>query len=591
LSDIFVSYSRADRARVAPLVKAIEAEGWSVWWDPEITPGEEFDSLISRELEGARSLIVVWTPNSVDSRWVRGEARDAADRGVLVPVRFDNAKLPIDFRALHTTDLDGWNEDASGPAFKSLRKALETLLGPPKKLADAAAKPARPQISICVLPFANMSGDPEQDYFSDGITEDIITDLSKVSSLFVVSRNTAFTFKGKAVEVAQVARQTKSSHVLEGSIRKSGNRVRITAQLIDGASDGHVWAERYDRDLNDIFALQDEISQAIVKALRLKLLPEEKKAIEQRDTTSLDAYNLYLMARQYMLTGNLGDARRSEAIIRLCRRAVEIDPNYARAWALIAVAQMHLRFFAGGTGDNGLAAADRALALDGSLAEAHAARGIVLNFEADYDGAQREIDAALRLAPDSFEANVAAARQSYSLRRFDQAIQYLEKAAEAVETDYWSVGMLNSAYETVGNKEGELSAARRTLERTQKILAVDPNNGSAMGYAIGALASLGEAARAKEMIDRALLLDPENGNMRYNMACTVLTRLKDIDAALDLLEPLFRDMISQQLLNWSKTDPDFDSIRDNPRFKELMAAAEARLASAKDGGVAQGARP
>src|SRR5262249_16017053 len=158
---------------------------------------------------------------------------------------------------------------------------------------------ARPAIAICVLPFANMSGDPGQEYFSDGITEDIITDLSKVSALFVVSRNTAFTFKGKAVDVGQVARQLDVTHVLQGSVRKAGGRVRITSQLIDGSSDGHVWAERYDRDLSDIFSLPDEISQAIVAALKIKLLPAEKEAIENRSTTNPEAYQSYLMGRHY----------------------------------------------------------------------------------------------------------------------------------------------------------------------------------------------------------------------------------------------------------------------------------------------------
>ena len=149
----------------------------------------------------------------------------------------------------------------------------------PSEARARSAEPDPPRVAICVLPFANMSGDPEQEYFSDGITEDIITDLSKVSALWVAARNTAFTFKGKHVDAPQVARQLKVSHLLEGSVRKAGGRVRITAQLIDGATGGHVWAERFDRDLNDIFALQDEISQAIVAALKLKLLPDEKKAI------------------------------------------------------------------------------------------------------------------------------------------------------------------------------------------------------------------------------------------------------------------------------------------------------------------------
>ena len=184
-----------------------------------------------------------------------------------------------------------------------------------------------------------MSGDAEQEYFSDGISEDVITDLNKVSALSVVARNTAFGFKGKQIDVALIARQLKVSHILEGSVRKAGQRVRISAQLIDGSTGNHVWAERYDRDLNDIFALQDEISQAIVKALKLKLLPDEKQAIEQRGTDNVEAYNLYLMARQTYITGNTcRRCARPSAIIRLCSRATEIDPELraglGAAWRL-----------------------------------------------------------------------------------------------------------------------------------------------------------------------------------------------------------------------------------------------------------------
>jgi len=239
---------------------------------------------------------------------------------------------------------------------------------PPRKLSEAkphhqaaARSPEkaaqRGRFSICVLPFANMSGDTEQEYFSDGISEDIITDLSQVSALHVVSRNTAFTFKGKPVDVRHIASQLNVTHVLEGSVRKAGGRVRITAQLIDGSNDGHVWAERYDRDLNDIFAIQDEISRAIVAALKVKLLPEEKKAIERRGTDNVEAYNLYLLGRQIYTIGFEGDRRRGEAIIRFCQRAVEIDPNYAEAWALIAMAEMALRSHFGGSGDGGVSTA------------------------------------------------------------------------------------------------------------------------------------------------------------------------------------------------------------------------------------------
>jgi adenylate cyclase len=442
--------------------------------------------------------------------------------------------------------------------------------------AHRAERPS--QLSICVLPFANMSGDPEQEYFSDGISEDIITDLSKVSALRVISRNTAFTFKGKHVDLPQVARQLKVSHILEGSVRKAGGRVRITAQLIDGAADGHVWAERYDRDLNDIFALQDEISEAIVAALKLKLLPEEKKAIEQRGTDNVEAYNLYLMARQYSVTGNLGDARRNEAIIRICRRATELDPNYARAWALIAVALVNLRFYVGNEGDNGLEAAERALSLDENLAEAHAAKVDVLTFKADYDEALAEIGKALRLDPESYEVNRAAGRLYYAMRRIEDAIRHLEKAASLMETDYWAAGMIGPCYKAVGDKEGARRAAQRALVRTEKLVTQDPNNGSAMGFAIGALATLGEAARAKDLIHRAMLLDPDNMNMRYNLACAVINELGDVEGGLDLLLPLY-ETIGTELVNWGKTDPDLDSVRDHPRFIAMAAAAEARLAA------------
>jgi len=467
-------------------------------------------------------------------------------------------------------------EDLGEHSVKNLERPVRAFAVHAVEREEQKTRSPHP-VSVCVLPFANMSGDPEQEYFSDGISEDIITDLSKVSALWVAARNTAFTFKGKHVDVPQVARQLKVSHVLEGSVRKAGGRVRITAQLVDGATGGHVWAERYDRDLNDIFALQDEISQAIVAALKLKLLPEEKKAIEQRGTTDPEAYKLYLMARQYYITGNFGNVRRSEAIIRLCRRAIEIDPNYARPWAMMAIAQINLRFFFGKGEDDGLIAAERAIELDANLAEAHAAKSQVLRQNARLDDAIRENEIALRLDPDSYEVNLAAGQLNYVLRRFDKAIFHYEKAATIVETDFRSAGMLVSCNTAIGDKEGARRAARRALERCEKIVAAEPDNGSAMGFAVGALAALGEAERAKEWAERAMLLDPDNMNLRYNFACSLITDLHDFDAALDMLGPRFETM-SIEVLNWVKTDPDLDPIRDHPRFKAMLAGVETRLA-------------
>jgi adenylate cyclase len=443
---------------------------------------------------------------------------------------------------------------------------------------DKATSQVR-RFSICVLPFANMSGDPEQEYFSDGISEDIITDLSKISALHVVSRNTAFTFKGKAVDVGQVVSQLRVSHVVEGSVRKAAGRVRITAQLIDGANDSHLWAERYDRDLNDIFAIQDEISHAIVDALKVKLLPEEKKAIEQHGTENVDAYNLFLMARQTYTTGYEGDPRRMDAIIRMCRRAVEIDPNYADAWALIALAEVFLRWSVGRqSGDGGLAAVERALALNPELAEAHAVKARILSEENRSDEAEREIEIALRLNPESHQVNKIVALLRFRRKKIEEAAAYWEKAVTLEENDFGSAGMLISVYAALGEHDAAQRAAKIALERCEKILARDSNNVAAFGHASVALAVLGEYERAKEWMERALLVDPDNVTMRYNFACNLALYLHDKDAALELLRPIF-DQMGTGWIHHAKVDPDLDSIRDDPRFKEMLAAAERRLST------------
>lgn len=447
--------------------------------------------------------------------------------------------------------------------------------------ASGAAERQRPasarKLSVCVLPFANMSGDAEQEYFSDGISEDIITDLSKVSALSVIARNTAFQFKGKSIDVPQVARQLNASHILEGSVRKAGGRVRITAQLIDGAAGDHIWAERYDRDLSDIFALQDEISEAIVKALRLKLVPEEKKAIEQRGTESVEAYNVYLMARNEYVAAIAGDPRRYHALIRLCERVTQLDPNYARAWALMAMAQMWLHGMQGST-DGGKAAAERALALDDKLAEARSVKASLLMEDGNWDEASKEVEIALRLDPESHEVNRAAAMLGFRQHRFPAAIRHFEKAAALVDSDFGTTGMLISCYAAIGDKSAMHRAAEMTLARVEKVLALDRNNAAAMGHGSDALAVLGQVERAKEWMSRAVVVEPDNVLMRYNFACALSNHLEDHDAALDMLGPALAKA-GAGLINHSKVDPDLDPIRDHPRFKAMMEAAEARLAT------------
>ena len=341
MADIFVSYARQDKARVAPLVAALEAKGWSVWWDPEVTPGQEFDRQISAELDAAKAVIVVWTPLSVDSRWVRGEAREAADRGVLVPVRFENARLPIDARAVHTTDLDHWGENPDSAEFRSLSRALGALFAPaPSSGATNSTRPGDEATSIAVLPFVNMSSDADQEYFSDGLSEELINQLAHVKGLRISGRTSSLAFKGKTDDFRLIGNKLGVNHVLEGSVRKAGQRLRITAQLIKCRDGFHLWSETYDRQLDDVFAIQEDVARAVTKALGVTL-GMGGKARMPGGTTNLEAYNLYLRARA--LHGTHGpEVLRS---LDLYRKALALDPEFAVAWAGLAAAILNSFIF------------------------------------------------------------------------------------------------------------------------------------------------------------------------------------------------------------------------------------------------------
>jgi adenylate cyclase len=420
-----------------------------------------------------------------------------------------------------------------------------------------------------------MSGDAEQEYFSDGISEDITTDLSKVSALEVIARNTAFTFKGQSVNVCEVARKLGVTHVLEGSVRKVCDRVRITAQLIEGRSGGHVWADRYDRDLTDIFSIQDEISKAIVRALKLKLLPEEKKAIEQRGTTNVEAYNLYLLARQYWITGNHGDMRREERVMRICGKAVEIDSYYAQAWALLALAQSSLRYGFGQEVDDGYVAAHTALAIDPNIAEAHLPMIKRLQERQQFEAAAAEMEAAIRLGPESWEVNKEAGRYYLMKRDVPTATRHYEKAAELMESDFHAWAMLSTCYKALGETAKLRETAKHMVSESQLAVQQDPSNGAALGILAGGYAILGEKEKTREWIDRAMLVDPDNLNMRYNFAC-VLAIMGDKEAALKMLQSAL-SLAGAYTVRVAETDTDFDSIRDDPRFQAILAQAKQRL--------------
>jgi len=577
MARIFLSYAREDADAARQLAQAVGDAGHEVWWDEHIHGGSRFTSAIDKALKNAEAVIVLWSPASVESAWVQDEAAEGRDSGRLVPVLIGETKPPLGFRQFQSIDLSRWN-GRDGPDLHGLIDAIGKIVGGngDSKAAQQDSGGRRNKASICVLPFVNMSGDPEQEYFSDGITEDIITDLSKISALSVIARNSAFNLKGKSVDIKEVAQMFDVSYVLEGSVRKAGDRVRITAQLIDGQAEDHVWADRYDRDLTDIFAIQDEISKAISGALKVKLLPEEKKAIEARGTSNIDAYNLYLMARQHWITGSVGDIRRDETIVRICKQALTYDANYAEAWALMALAQAQLRLWHG-RDVNALPAAEEALKINPDLAEAHCVKAQVLEEEGKQAEAQKELEEALRLDPESWEVNREAARLTFRQGRIREAIPYFEKAAALMQSDWHNPLMLLTCYQSIGD-EGELrKAAQRAVERAEAAIGKDPSNASALAGGANALALLGEDRRARDWIERALLLEPDNLMMRYNLACALTGQLNDSDRAIEVLQAYFERTPSPTHIKHLGVDPDLDGLRGDPRFMEMLNAAKQRL--------------
>src|SRR5882724_10118082 len=432
---------------------------------------------------------------------------------------------------------------------------------------DVAASVGQERPSIAVLPFVNMSGDPEQEYFSDGITEDIITDLSKVSGLFVVARNTAFTYKGKPVKVQQVGQELGVAFILEGSVRKAGSRVRVTGQLISSWDGGHVWADRYDRDLTDIFAIQDDITHAIVEQLKVKLLPQEKKSIGQTPTASVEAYTYYLRGRQFL-------HRHSKSYYQLARRmfakAVELDPLYARAYAGIADCDsfLFLHYHLDVAIEDILATSAKALALENGLAEAHASRGLALSLGQRYEEAMAEFEQAIALDPTSFEAHYFYARACFAQGKLERAAALFERAAEIKPDDYQSLCLLIHIYRSLGRDQDKVAAAQRGIERAEKELTVHPENPRPAYLGAAALVGIGETERAREWVSRALAIDPDDVLTQYNVAC-VYSLVGEIEPAFDLLERLLPHA-NHETKAWIKHDSDFDPLRSHPRYQKVL---------------------
>ena len=459
-------------------------------------------------------------------------------------------------------------EDRGEQQLKNIEKPVrvyDILLEEPEPTTMPSQKKEKP--SIAVLPFTNMSGDPEQEYFSDGITEDIITDLSKISALSVIARNTSFTYKGKAVKVQTVGKELGADFILEGSVRKAGARVRVTGQLIDSKDGTHVWAERFDRDLTDIFAIQDEITHAIVAQLKVQLLPQERKSISQAPTDNVEAYTYYLRGRDFLCRYS---KRYFELARRMFARAIELDPNYARAYAGIADcdAFLYMNYQVDVPLEGILEMSAKALALDDKLAEAHTARGVALFAARDFDAATAEFEQALTLDPNSFEAHFLYARPAFQQGKIARAVELLERAGEINPADYKPAALSIHMLRSLGREADAKAAARKTVELAEREIvsnAEDPRPAVAGALA---LLELGEKERAKEWITRAQAIGDDDAISVYNIAC-VHSHLGNADAAFDLLDRVIRsgrEFWRDQI----EKDSDLDALRKHPRYPEFI---------------------
>lgn len=338
MPDVFLSYSHNDRAAVQRFAVGLEAQGLDVWWDNALRSGEAFDEKIEQALREAKAVVVLWSNTSVVSRWVRAEATLADRKGKLVPVMLEACERPIMFELTHTVDLSQWRGDVRDDAWLGFIGEVQRFLGTerapsPQPVPSAhgfTAFPRERERMLAVLPFDNLSSDEEMQFFSDGVSDEIMGRIARGSKLKVIGRTSSFQFRG--ARKAEAAAALNATHVLDGSIRRSGARVRVTAHLVEATMQMTLWTDRYDRGLEDIFAVQDEISEAIAEALDLAFFPPETRPINPAD------YDLYLRGKDFVVhTEGL------DRCIALLKPVTERAPGFADAWGSLAYSGALLR--------------------------------------------------------------------------------------------------------------------------------------------------------------------------------------------------------------------------------------------------------
>jgi len=416
--------------------------------------------------------------------------------------------------------------------------------------------------SIAVLPFANMSNDPDQDYFCDGISEEIIDALAQLNRLRVIARTSTFSFKGKNLDVREIGKTLDVKTLLEGSVRKSGNRLRITTKLVSVEDGSHLWTKRYDRELEDIFSIQEDIATNVATELKGFLTHREKEVIRPQKT-SIEAYEAFLKGLELFHQLNVWESK------IMFEKAIEMDPGYAPAHAGLSDVLAQIYEWHGGDSSD-LARAEshsiRALSLSPGMAECHTSYGFVLSLRKRYSEAEKEFEEAIQLNPNSFDAYYRYGRYRFSRGDIEKSAELFRRASQVRPEDFQSPILLAQSLNILGSLEGK-DALKEGLAKVRKHLEINPIDRRALSLGASALIQNGEEDEALRWMNRALELYPEDGGIIFNGACMFAVS-GDKERALNLLEIAIAKGYGNK--EWLELDPDYDSLRDEPRFKMLI---------------------
>ena len=427
--------------------------------------------------------------------------------------------------------------------------------------------------SIAVLPFVDMSPEQDQGFFCEGMAEEILNALSKIRQLAVAARSSSFLYNTGTVDVREIGRELGVKTLLEGSVRKSGNQLRITAQLVKTADGYHIWSKSFDQELQDVFKIQDEIAKSIAEALLESLTPKQHSALRTKASKDVSAYEYYLRGRQFFKRFRKTDIEYAQ---QMFRQAIDIDAEFAPAWAGYADCFSFLVMYADpmpGYPKQARSASKKALELDPSLAEAHASRGLAYLISNDFDAAEAEFEKALELNPRLFEAHYYFARTRFHQGRLEEAIELFKTAGEMDPTDYQSRCLRVQVLRGLGRDEESVAEAAEAIQVIENNLKWNPDDARAYHLGAGTLVVLGDTERAKRWLHRAIEIDPDDPVVLYNVACNLAT-IGDLEGAIEYLDNAVQHGTVSAA--WMRNDEDLASLHSNPRYAELLEQLEAR---------------